>query len=153
MGTYNAPWGATLKWASALATGLLVVGAGTSFSKEGWLGALLLAIPAGALPFVVRGYTIRDGALLIRRLWWNTRIDLKGLRSVRFEPEALRGSIRTWGNGGLYSFTGWYWSRRLGRYRAFATDLKKPVVLTFDKYCVIVTPEEPDAFVKELSAW
>jgi hypothetical protein len=151
-GTYLAPWGAALTWVSALTT--ILVGALTlaPIPGLGWPRLFLLSIPVGALPFVVRRYEIRDGALFIRRLWWNTRIELAGLLSVRCDPGALKGSVKTCGNGGLFSFTGWYWSRQLGSYRMYVTDLKRPVVLMFERRCLVVSPDDPEAFVHELAA-
>jgi hypothetical protein len=152
MKTFKAPWSKPLWIVSAAAT-LILLGV-TAIPVPGmwWIRILPLAILAGALPFVVRSYTIGEGALLIRRLFWNTRIDLAGLQSARFDPAAVRGSIRTCGNGGLFSFTGWYWNSQLKSYRAFATDPKQVVVLTFDKRRVVVTPENPEEFVRELAA-
>jgi hypothetical protein len=151
MSAYRAKWGKTLMWVSALAT-VLIAGFSAAM-PEFWLKILLLAMPVGALPFVVRGYAVRNGTLFIRRLWWETQIELTGLRSVRFDPEALKGSIKTCGNGGLFSFTGWYWSRQLKTYRMYVTDLKRPVVLVFDTRRIVVSPDEPERFVAELTAF
>jgi len=40
-----------------------------------------------------------------------------------------------------------FWNRRFGRYRMFATDSRRAVVLTFTRGVVIVTPEAPELFV------
>ena len=152
MSTFKAPWCKVLWIVSAVATAILLGVAAIPVPGPWWLRLLPLAIVAGALPFVVRGYEIMDDRLLIRRLFWDTRIGLAGLRSARFDPAALKGSLRTCGNGGLFSFTGWYWSRPLGSYRAYVTDLKRAVVLTFDTRRIVVSPERPEEFVRELSA-
>ena len=54
------------------------------------------------------------------------------------------------GNGGLLSFTGIYYSKALGRYRLFATDFSRSVVLTLPRRVVVVTPASPHAFVAHL---
>jgi hypothetical protein len=118
-----------------------------------WGRALILALLAGAALFTVRGYTILSDAILIQRLFWSTRLRLDGLQSVRFDPKAVRWSLRTCGNGGLFSFTGWYWNKRLGAYRGFVTDPKRVVVLKFSKRTVVVSPDSPEDFVRELSAY
>jgi hypothetical protein len=59
-------------------------------------------------------------------------------------------SLRTCGNGGAFSFTGWYWSKSLGFYRAFVTDLNSTVVLRFGKRTVVLSPEDPEDFVSEM---
>jgi hypothetical protein len=152
MRTFKAPWSNVLWIVSAVTTAILLGVAAIPAPGLGWIRLMPLVILAGALPFVVRSYTIGADALLIRRLFWDTRIALAGLRSVRFDPAAVCGSIRTCGNGGLFSFTGWYWNRTLKSYRAFATDPKRVVVLTFDTRRIVVTPERPEEFVRELSA-
>jgi hypothetical protein len=37
----------------------------------------------------------------------------------------MNKSLRACGNGGGFSFTGWYWSKSLGSYRAFVTLKRK----------------------------
>jgi Bacterial PH domain len=66
-------------------------------------------------------------------------------------PKAMNKSLRTCGNGGGFSFTGWYWSKSLGFYRAFVTDLNRTVVLRFENRTVVVSPGEPEDFVGELN--
>lgn len=117
------------------------------------LSVLPLILIVGAAPFIVRGYTITPDAILVQRLFWDTRVPLAGLQSAQFDPGALRWSIRTFGNGGLYSFTGWYWNRQIGAYRAFATDTKRAVVLKFTRRTIVLTPDSPEDFVRELSAY
>jgi hypothetical protein len=64
----------------------------------------------------------------------------------------MTGAIRTCGNGGLFSFTGWYWSRELRGHRAFVTDFNRTVVLRFKSRTIVVSPDDPEAFVKAASA-
>jgi hypothetical protein len=65
--------------------------------------------------------------------------------------KAMKGSLRTCGNGGVFSFTGWYWSQSLGFYRAFVMDLNRTVVLRFGRRTVVVSPDDPAGFVAELN--
>ena len=56
-------------------------------------------------------------------------------------------------NGGLFSFGGQGCkNRRLGRFEAYATDPGRSVVLRFPGRVVVVTPDEPDAFVDAVKA-
>ncbi|MGL4400092.1 MAG: PH domain-containing protein, partial [Luteolibacter sp.] len=80
-----------------------------------------------------------------------TRLERAGLNSAEVMPKAMSKSLRTCGNGGGFSFTGWYWSKPLGFYRAFVTDLNRTVVLRFDKGTVVVSPGAPEDFVMELN--
>jgi len=154
MKDHTAPWSTLLIVISSLSTVLCVGIAGVMFGSGSgpipWLALLPLGIVVGGVMFMIRGYVITAEALLVRRLGWTTRVPLDGLRSVRFEPDAMRWSIRTCGNGGLFSFTGWYRNKTLGAYRAFVTDPRRAVVLRFEKRTVVVSPGSPEAFVGEL---
>ena len=115
-----------------------------------WLGLLPLLLVLGAALFVIRSYTIEPNALAIQRLFWTTRLPLSGLQSAEVIPSAMSRSLRLCGNGGLFSFTGWYRSRTLGKYRAFVTDLTQTVVLRFPQRTIVVSPEKPEQFVAEI---
>ncbi len=114
-------------------------------------GLILLAIAMGCALFTIRGYLVSGETLWVRRLLWSTRVSLRGLRSARFDPEATRGSVRFWGNGGFFSFSGWYWNKRLGRYRLYATDPKRSVVLEWSERRAVITPDDPEAFIRQVN--
>lgn len=157
--SYEAPWGKTLKWSSAalvlLALGTMATPWLLPANIPKWSAPLVTwfipAILIGCLPFIIRGYRITKDAILIPRLFWTTRLHLDGLQSVAAVPGAMRMSLRTFGNGGGFSFTGWYWNKPLGSYRAFVTDLERTVVLRFGNQTVVVSPDSPEAFVSALS--
>lgn len=111
---------------------------------------LPLLILLASLPFVVRGYELRDNVLHVRRLFWTTRVALGELREAGTDPEAGAGSIRLFGNGGLFSFSGWFRNAKLGRYRAFVTDWQRAVVLRAAECTVVLSPADPAGFVREL---
>ncbi len=111
----------------------------------------LFIIWIAALLFIVRGYTIDPNILYIQRLLWNTKIDLSNLKSVEFNPEAIKSSIRTFGNGGLFSFSGYFKNQELGSYRHFSTNHKNAVILHFDKKTIVISPDDPKIFVSTLN--
>jgi hypothetical protein len=151
---HRAPWSPLLVILSALPSALCVAVAvvmlGSSDGLVPWLGLLPLAIPLGGALFTIRGYRVAPRTLLIRRLLWETRVPLAGLRSATFEPDAMRRSWRLCGNGGLFSFTGLYRNKTLGNYRAFVTDPRRVVVLRFATRTVVVSPAEPEEFVRQV---
>ena len=108
------------------------------------------ALALGCLLFVVRSYTIQGGHLSIRRLLWTTNIPLLGIHEARHDPTAIKGSLRIFGNGGLFGITGMYWNRRLGRFRLFATNPAKAVVMRLHDRIVVISPQDPQAFLREL---
>ena len=158
--TYEAPWGRALIVSSALVVvllgGLSAGGLWVTMVKHQpiliRLATLLpLALVAACLPFVVRGYTVTPDSILVHRLFWDTYLPRIGLQTACVEPNAMRGSIRTFGNGGGFSFTGLYYNGRLRTYRAFVTDLHRTVVLRYSSRTVVLSPAAPEAFVRELA--
>lgn len=152
---YQAPWSTLLIVVSSV-TSVLMVGItlATAFYARGvtaWAAFLPLAILVSTIPFTIRGYTVTPYAILIHRLFWTTRLPLSGLESAKFEPEAMRRSIRTCGNGGLFSFTGFYYNKALGSYRAFVMDQHQTVVLHYPKRTVVLSPSPPEEFVQDIS--
>lgn len=121
-------------------------------SERGPWGAALIpiALLTGCALFLIRGYTVEAGGLTIRRLFWTHRVPLEGLQEVRWDPEAMRGSVRLFGNGGVFSFSGLFWNRKLGKYRAFVTDPSRAVVLRLSRRTVVVSPADPEAFIREV---
>ncbi len=110
---------------------------------------LIPVLLVGALAaFSVRGYTVQPGVVLVHRLGWATRIPLRDLVSVEAEPHATVGSIRIFGNGGAFAFTGKFRNSTLGSYRAYVTDPAFCVVLELDSQKVVLTPGSPVRFVE-----
>ena len=62
------------------------------------------------------------------------------------------GSLRTMGIGGLFGFVGYFHNEILGSYRAYATNELNTVVLVFDGETIVVTPDDPEAFVEAVKA-
>jgi hypothetical protein len=162
MNRFNAPWGKLLWIMSTLGT-VICLGASILLLRTNlpfrvntlhfWLGILPLVFIIVAALFTVRGYSVSGDTLLVQRLFWSTCLSLAGLQSVEFRPDAVRDSIRTFGNGGFFSFTGYYRNKSLGSYQAFVTDLKRVVVLRFPKGAVILSPDSPEEFVRVLSVY
>ncbi len=156
---FKATWGWGLILVSALATAMLVgmpvVGLLATPREPRLVQIALIAVPLvvllGCALFTIRGYTIIGDSLLVHRLLWATALPLAGLQSASFEPGAMRWSLRLWGNGGLFSFSGRYRSRQLGSFRAFVTDLNRTVVLRYPTETIVVSPEAPEQFVVDVA--
>lgn len=156
-----APWPAFLKGTSVVVT-LILAGAGyllwsplDGHPAPVWrvlMAGLMLVIVVAAALYVVRDYQISDSTLRVRRLLWHTTIDLSKLQRATLDPQATKGSIRVFGNGGLYSFTGYYRNREIGTYRAFITDWNKSVILHLGDRAVVLSPADPTTFLQELRA-
>jgi len=153
---FSAPWSRSLRLTTAVSVAVLlgVTLAGLLLGPRQlllWRLAMLgvpLMVLLGALPFMVRGYVLTETHLEVRRLGWRTVLPLAGLVTVTGEPQGLRGSLRLFGNGGLFGISGWFWNRRIGRFRAYATDPERVVLLRYgDGKKVVVTPHDVQHFI------
>ena len=156
---FAAPWSVLLKLMTLMS--VIVLGSLPVFGLFNYhenmhpgLVFMIFVLPAlilcGSIFFLIKGYQVSNGILLIHRLGWKTKLDLSDLESATSDPDAMKKSIRTFGNGGLFSFSGKYRNRKLGPYRAFATNPELSVILRFPGRVVIVTPESPTEFVRML---
>ncbi len=159
MNRYKAPWSLTLHVVSWTTTAICLIAAAAGAGALRQYGQVSLPFSPGLIPlvliavsalFTVRGYVITPDAILVQRLFWNTALNRRDLVSVAVDPTALQQSLRTCGNGGLFSFTGFYWNTRLRSFRAFVTDPRLCVVLTFSKRTVVVSPDYPVSFCQTL---
>jgi len=100
--------------------------------------------------FTVRGYRLHDQSLYIQRLIWETRVDLQGLEKVYQEPEAFRRCLKTFGNGGLFSFSGYFRSKKLGTFRCWVTDKTKSIVLEVKGKKLVISPDSSESFIAAL---
>ena len=152
---FAAPWSRALKTASvfAVVTLLGVAAAGLLVVPERLLLArsMLVGLPLGVLAIAflssVSGYTLTATQLDIERPLWSTAFPLVELLSVGGDADVFKGSLRLLGNSGIFSFTGLFWKRGLGLYRAFATDPARAVILKFKKRTIVVTPADPQRFI------
>jgi hypothetical protein len=146
---YAAPWSTKLKVTSAVFAAVLLVAA---YATRGWASLVIVAIFLVAATFAIRGYSVRQGKLLIHRLGWATTYELAKLLSAEVSPGATIGSVRTMGIGGLFGSIGHFHNAVLGSYKAYATNERNTVVLDFAGEKIVVTPDDPQQFVDAVEA-
>jgi hypothetical protein len=157
---FKAPWAKSLLIITSLTTLLMMVlillglfaGPGPRSSPL-WLGAMVglpLVLLVGTALYGIKGYVLQDQVLHVQHPGWTTSIDLQQLVSAEFDSEAMNNSIRLWGNGGVFSFTGRFRNRKLGQYDVYATDPRRSVVLKLPRKTVVVTPDQPERFVQAI---
>jgi hypothetical protein len=131
--SFGAPWGLSVRIITGAVVALMVTLAVVMplviprDDGEWWAafvgpGVLALIISVTSL-FCVRGFAIRRGDLWVRRLFWETRVPLAGLKDAWADPEAMRRSIRS---------------------------TKRAVVLEIGGRKVVVSPDRPSAFLRAL---
>ncbi|HET6527594.1 MAG TPA: PH domain-containing protein [Balneolaceae bacterium] len=143
---FSAPWDTSLK----LLTGFfsLILLAVMFYELTLVSVVLILSIFFVCAFWGVRGYTISETELLIRRLGWANRIKLSDIDDIRYEPNIMKGSIRIWGIGGLFGFIGYFRNSRLGNYKAYSTSNKHSVVLDVNGKKIVVSPDSPSEFIE-----
>lgn len=153
--TFSAPWGTSLRVASVGIVlflfgilWLISLFAGQSLFSPPLANLLLfpLLVVAAAAPFMVRAYRLENGKLDIVRPFWVNSFRLDELESVEMDHNAMKKSIRIFGNGGLLSITGLHWNKKLGRYISYANDPARAVVLRFHDRVIVVSPDDPNRF-------
>lgn len=152
---FRAPWSRTVKVVTVAVIVLAVALNALPFLvRPAWAAALAHLSMWGVLLFClffsVNGFSVRGGLLLVHRLGWATKFDLAQLSGFEVNPHAMMGSIRLFGNGGIFCFIGHYRNAVIGRYRAYVTDPANAVVLEFGARKIVVSPDDPQAFVETL---
>ena len=158
---FTAPWSLTVKIVTlvvlALLLGVSLIGltampANVPFAARVMMVVMPLAIVVGTLPFMVNGYVLREDELLIERFGWCNHVPFNTVISAKADLDAIRGSIRLCGSGGLFGFFGWFRNRKLGVYRAYGTDPARSVVVKLSHRTIVVTPDDPNRFVAEIDS-
>jgi hypothetical protein len=149
---FKAPWGREV-WIITL-LGLFVMGlpltSGILRARPIVPVVIVTVVLAIIVVLCVRGYEIVGGELRIRRLFWNTIWPLDAGARATVRPNAMQGSWRRWGNGGMFAICGHFSGSGLGRYRAFVTDPGRTVVIETRAGIVVVSPDRPQEFARAL---
>jgi hypothetical protein len=144
---YRAPWGKELRNTTALILTIVVLG---MVIVQG-LGLFLLAAALiASYLFFIRGYSIQNGSLIIHGLLWSRAFSLVELQGAQVKPFVLNESKRQSLVDGLFSYFGAYRSPSLGNIMSFATHYANTVVLDFDGQVIVISPEDPESFEKDV---
>ena len=110
-------------------------------------GAIVALLVVGAWAVGPAGYDVSDGRLAVRRRGPGRRtFRLTG--TIKRAPADLGLGVRLGPTGGLFGWSGFFWRAGLGRYRAYMTDRSCLVACTTDAGLVVVSPADPDAFIR-----
>jgi uncharacterized protein (DUF58 family) len=121
--------------ALALATDglLLVLGAPSLF-------LVILAIPLALSP---AGYAVGRRELVVLRRGVRPLVyPLGSLAAAR--PSVMPRSVRLPGSGGLFGWWGSFANRGWGRFKAYATDRRRGVLLEWPGFKLFISPEDPE---------
>lgn len=158
---YGAPWGIRVKLITGMVGGIaIIMGCVLPFVLKKEAAPLFVsflpsiavtAVFGGTALFVVRRFELTDQEIHVQRSVWKDTINLSGLRSATADATACKGAFKTFGNDGLFAMHGRFYSKKLGKFRAFVTDRANAVILKFDDRTIVISPENPRSFVNELN--
>ena len=98
--------------------------------------------------------TVNSTSLTIERKIKPLTINFSDIKSVSLVPKKDMGFVmRTFGNGGVFGYTGMYYSKAYGSMTWYSTNRKSYVLIekTNGKKLVI-TPDEPESMLREIHA-
>ncbi|MFT5193722.1 MAG: hypothetical protein ACI9EW_003503 [Cellvibrionaceae bacterium] len=156
-----APWGLFVKVISALITVLICtvfwLAAPISSDNESvafrmFLILLPVLLLGSSALFIILRYEISSENIEVVRVVGRTKYRLDNIKSVEFEPTSTDLSIRTFGNGGLYSISGFFRNTQLGAYRAYVTNAANCVVIRRKQGSpIVLSPHDPIRFVEQVT--
>ena len=138
----------------AFAVGACVAGLvwGGFFVPYLWLtpAPVALTLPVAAL-FAPRKYIVTPTHVIIWCFGPNVLIPRDEISLVK--QISIGGAYRTCGAGGFLGYWGWFWSKSLGKFRAYLTRYDNAVLIQNSMgEKVVVSPDDPDGFVELLNS-
>jgi hypothetical protein len=113
--------------------------------------ALLLGILLFSFLFRTTAYSLTSGELIIHRPIKDLSIAIANIKFVKpVDPENLKGTIRTFGVGGLFGYYGSFSNSILGKMTWYLTQKRNMVLIrTHQDQTILISPDEQQ-FVEQL---
>lgn len=104
--------------------------------------------------FSVKSYELKDTGLIIHRPLAKIIFAKEEIESIRqVEKDEMKWTFRTFGNGGLFGYTGKFANTHLGSMTYYATQRRNYVLLqTRGGKKIILTPDQPGDLVAATNA-
>ena len=98
-----------------------------------------------------RGYILNDIELVIDRKFKPITIPLMDITEARlFADEELKWVFKLGGSEGFYGYFGLFWSKKLGKFKMYATRKKNLVMVRTAKMLYALSPEDTEDFLTTL---
>ncbi len=113
---------------------------------------LNLAIIVTAYYFSIRGYYVDNEELIIGRPFSEVKILRSDIIKVEFMSEdPLKNAMRLIGSSGMFGYYGSFSNPILKKFTMYGTQTQNYVlIMTLSGKKIIVTPDEPEAFVEAI---
>lgn len=97
-------------------------------------------------------YFIDSKHVIIQRPFKSARINKRKIESARIlQPQEMKDTLRSFGVAGLYGYFGRFSNRNLGSMLWYATQRQNYVLIQTQDKNYILTPDNPQEFVRQLS--
>lgn len=158
--TFNAPWDAGVKLLTILGSAILGYYILTYCRHLSYLSGfdclsrlvLPLCLLGLGVVFMVTGYDVDSGGIVIRRLLWRRRIRREDIIRVTVPSVLFSRRIGLFGIWGFFSRSGFAYSHGLGFHIVAASAFARRVVITrHHSLPVVITPSDSDAFIQAFS--
>lgn len=89
-------------------------------------------------------YQLTQSELIIKRPLRNIKYKLSDIKSIHVYQGSsfLKGAIRTFGNGGLFGYTGWFSLSGYGDAILYAKRKDQAILLLINKRTIVITPDD-----------
>lgn len=117
----------------------------TTLLIHGGILLLFVSILLGSWLFAPRSYTLDTTALTIHRPAGSVIINRSSITEVRLLDDGeLKGSIRTFGNGGLFGYYGRYYNAAIGHMTWYLTQSRNRILIkTSEGKKILISPDDP----------
>lgn len=113
------------------------------------LGIIILGSVIFAAAYSPLSLSIDSDKVTLKKLIGQIVIPLEEIRTVKkINKNAISGSIRTFGSGGVFGYLGRFKNRNLGKYSMYITERKNLILIKTENRQYVFNCSEPDAFIK-----
>lgn len=115
-----------------------------------YLGAALALIYLITFGFRPTSYRITEDELIVNRPFYNACFKRSKIEYVALITESeISGAIRTFGNGGIFGYTGYFANFKFGNMFWYLTRKDKLVLVKLHNNAkIMLSPDEPEKFVE-----
>ncbi|AEV31349.1 hypothetical protein Oweho_0328 [Owenweeksia hongkongensis DSM 17368] len=120
---------------------------------SGFFDLLLFFVIAFCYLYSTKGYNIYNGNLIVERPIGKKILPLENLLGIYDYKKIENGfTIRTFGNGGIFGYFGYFNNDKIGRFKMYSTKGKDFYILDFGKEKIGISPDQPE-FIEALKGY
>jgi len=131
----------------------LIVYSFLSYSKLIQLS--FIAVALGLFFFGLHNYfrsiEISDKEIIIAGPFRAIKIPLSRDSIIQPTANGFKGAIRLFGSGGLFGYTGLYWSKSVGRFSSYVTNRSHSILIDSDSKKIMISPDDVSGFMEAVT--